>query len=120
MKSETYAAHRGYDDSENHYLLEHMGLHSAIKLNSYRTKKKDRNKQVWLDLQASPAYRLGQRERYKIERKYGEAKVQHGLRRCRYLGWLRYAIQAYLTAIVLNLKRLVKSLTGVYSRGARG
>ena len=117
VQAETYAGDRGYDDSENHYLLEHMGLHSAIKLNSYRTKKKDKHKQVWLDLQASPAYRLGQQERYKIERKYGEAKVQHGLRRCRYLGWLRYAIQAYLTAIVLNLKRLVKLLTGVSFKG---
>ena len=72
---------------------------------------------MWLDLLASPAYRLGQQERYKIERKCGEAKVQHGLRRCRYPGWLRYAIQAYLTAIVLNLKRLVKLLTGVSFKG---
>jgi IS5 family transposase len=39
------------------------------------------------------------------------------LRRCRYLGWMRYAIQAYLTAIVLNLKRMVKLLTGVNFRG---
>ena len=117
VMSETYAADRGYDDSENHYLLEHLGLNSAIKLNDYRTKKKDKNKQVWLDLLASPAYQQGQQERYKIERKYGEAKVNHGLRRCRYLGWLRYAMQAYLTAIVLNLKRMVKLLTGVSFKG---
>lgn len=117
VPAKTYAADRGYDDSENHYLLEHLGLHSAIKLNSYRTEKKDKNKQVWLDLLASPAYQQGQRERYKIERKYGEGKVHHGLRRCRSLGRLRYAIQAYLTAIVLNLKRMVKVLTGVSFKG---
>jgi hypothetical protein len=59
----------------------------------------------------------GQTERYKIERKYGEAKEYHGLRRCRYLSWIRYAIQAYLTAIALNLKRIVKALTGVSFKG---
>ncbi len=66
-----------------------------------------------MTLKASPGYRAGQKERYKIERKYGEAKENHGLRRCRYLGRMRYAIQAYLTAIVLNLKRMVKVLRGV-------
>ena len=54
---------------------------------------------------------------YNIERKFGEAKTNHGLRRCRYVGRARYAIQAYLTAIVLNLKRMVKLLTGVSFKG---
>ena len=117
VMADTYAGDRGYDDGENHYLLEHLGLKSAIKLNDYRTKKKDKNKQVWIDLLASPEYQAGQRERYRIERKCGEAKVYLGLRRCRYTGWLRYAIQAYLTAIALNLKRVVKLLTGVRFRG---
>ncbi len=108
-----YSADRGYDDGENHYLLETLGLQSAIHLNRYRTEKKDRNKEVWVALKASPGYRASQKERYKIERKYGEAKENHGLRRCRYLGRMRYAIQAYLTAIVLNLKRMVKVLRGV-------
>ena len=114
---DTYAADRGYDDSENHYLLETLGLHSAIILNRYRTEKKDRNKQVWIDLKQTPQYQEGTKERYKIERKFGEAKVNHGLRRCRYVGRLRYAIQAYLTAVVLNLKRMVKVLTGVSFKG---
>jgi IS5 family transposase len=117
LPAETYAADRGYDDTENHYLLEHLGVKSAIKLNAYRTKKKDKNKKVWIDLLASPEYQAGQQERYKIERKYGEGKVYHGWRRCRYLGRARYAIQANLTAIVLNLKRMVKLLTGVPFRG---
>ena len=112
-----YSADRGYDDGGNHYLLETLGLQSAIHLNRYRTEKKDGNTEVWVALKESPGYRAGQRERYKIERKYGEAKEQHGLRRCRYLGWMRYAIQAYLTAIVLNLKRMVKVLTGISLAG---
>lgn len=113
----TYGADRGYDDSENHYLLQERGLHSAIRLNTYRTAKKDGNKQVWVALKNSAEYQAGQKERYQIERKYGEAKEHHGLRRCRYVGYLRYTVQAYLTAMTLNLKRLVKLLTGVNFKG---
>jgi len=112
-----YGADRGYDDSENHCLLQAQGLHSAILLNTYRTAKKDSNKQVWIALKETAEYQAGQRERYKIERKYGEAKENHGLRRCRYLGYLRYTVQAYLTVIVLNLKRMVKLITGTNFKG---
>ena len=55
----------------------------------------------------------GLKERYKIERKFGEAKQGHGLGRCRYVGMLGFAVQAFMTAIMLNLKRMVKLLTGV-------
>jgi len=114
---ETYSGDRGYDDSENHFGLASRGLHSALKLNRYRTEKKDRNKEVWVALKQTPQYEAGQKVRYKIERKYGEAKGYHGLRRCRYLGYLRMTIQAYLTVITLNLKRLVKLVTGVNFKG---
>ena len=57
-------------------------------------------------------------ERYQIERKFGEAKQQHGLPKgCRYLGIWRYGIRAYLTAIALNLKRLVRFTAGVPFKG---
>jgi IS5 family transposase len=114
---ETYAGDRGYDDTENHFLLKTEELHSSLKLNKYRTEKKDGNKQVWVELLASDEYQAGQRVRYKIERKFGEAKTNHGLRRCRYLGRMRYTIQAYLTALVLNLKRMVKVVTGTNFKG---
>jgi len=113
----TYAGDRGYDGGENHYLLVSNGLHSAIRLNDYRTQKKDKNKEIWLRLQQSRPYQEGQRLRYQIERKFGEGKENHGLRRCRYLGWTRYAIQAYMTAMVLNLKRLVRLLIGTTFKG---
>ncbi len=110
-------ADRAYDDSDNHVLLAAKGVHSAIHLNHYRTRKKDPHKQVWEQLQATPEYQQGLKERYKIERKFGEGKQQHGLRRCRYVGIVRYAIQAFLTAIVLNLKRMVLLLTRVPFKG---
>jgi len=114
---EVCTADRGYDDTDNHFFLQTQGIRSAIHLNRYRTHKKDPNKQVWLDLKAQPWYKPSLDERYQIERKFGEAKQYHGLGRCRYLGIWRYAIQAYLTAIALNLKRLVRLLTGVPFKG---
>jgi IS5 family transposase len=110
---DTYTADRGYDDGNNHFYLEHYHLHSAICLKDIRTKKKDANKEVWLELIQTSAYKEGRKERYKIERKFGEAKQGHGLGRCRYIGLLGFGIQAFFTVIVLNLKRMVKLLTGV-------
>lgn len=110
---ETYAADKGYDDGENHFYLELHGLHSAICLKEIRIKKKDVHKKIWLELIETPQYQQGLKERYKIERKFGEAKQGHGFGRCRFIGELRFAIQSFLTAIMLNLKRMVKVLTGV-------
>ena len=80
------AADRGYDDSQNHYWLKRADIQSAICLNTYRTQKKDANKEVWLELKANPAWQQGLDERCKIERKFRESKQQHGLGRCRYHG----------------------------------
>jgi IS5 family transposase len=68
-------------------------------------------------LLASEPYQRGIRERYKIERKFGEAKQGHGLGRCRYLGIDGYRMQTYMTVIALNLKRMVKLLTNTSFRG---
>jgi IS5 family transposase len=116
---EVVAADRGYDDGENHYFLEVNGIEDAICLKGYRTQKKDPNKEGWLVLRQSTAYQEGQRVRYKIERKFGEMKTRHGFGRCRYVGLLRYAIQGYLTVVVVNLKRMVKLLLGVSLRNQR-
>ncbi len=78
--------------------------------------KKDRNKEIWIELKADPDYRRGLKERYKVERKFGEGKRWHGLGRCHYLGLAKFAIQGYLTAMALNLKRMIKLLFGVSFR----
>ena len=114
---DTVTADKAYDDSGNHVWLESKGIRSAIILNHYRTHKKDPNKQVWIKMKASDSYQTGIKERYKIERKFGEAKQGHGLARCRYVGLAGYKVQAYLTAIALNVKRMVKVLTGANFRG---
>ena len=50
------------------------------------------------------------RHRWRVEGVHGEAKVQHGLRRAARRGLWNVAIQAYLTAVVMNLKRLAAAL----------
>ncbi len=43
---ETYAADRGYDDTENHYGLASLGLHSVIRLKRTCTGKRDGNQEM--------------------------------------------------------------------------
>ena len=50
------------------------------------------------------------RHRWRVEGTHGQAKVQHGLRRAARRGLWNVAIQAYLTAVVMNLKRLAAVL----------
>ncbi len=104
---------RGYDDGENHEFLRQQGIRDALHLNRYRTQKRDQHKEPWLRLQKRASYQRGLRQRYRVEQKFGEMKERHGLRRCRYLGRLKYALQAYFTALAVNLKRLVKLTAGV-------
>lgn len=120
VEAAIYAGDKAYDDTDLHYRLWHQGKHSALRLNDYRTAASNENRDYWLQLKDSPEYKAGLAERYKVERKFGEAKLWQRFGRCRYLGLRRYGIQAHLTALVLNLKRIVTLLTGVRFRpGAR-
>jgi len=53
------------------------------------------------------------RHRWKIEGMHGEAKTQHGLSRAVRRGLNNMSIQAYLTAAVINLKRLATYAGGL-------
>ena len=48
--------------------------------------------------------------RFRVEGVHGEAKTRHGLRRAVRRGLENVAIQAYLTAAAINLKRLAKAV----------
>lgn len=52
---------------------------------------------------------LYRRHRWRAEGVHGEAKTQHGLRRAVRRGLANVSVQAYLTATVINLKRLAAS-----------
>ena len=105
-------ADRGYDDTANHYFLKQKKLTSAIRLNRYRLEKKDDNKEPWKAQVQNRGYWAGLKERGRIEAKFGEAKTKHGLKRCRHVGLKSFNVQAKLTAIIMNLKRLVQLLFG--------
>jgi len=113
VAAEIYAGDKAYDDTDLHFRLWALGKHSAFTLNDYRTAASNAHHAAWQRIKDSPEYQAGRAERYKVERKFGEAKRWHGFGRCRYLGLLRYGLQAHLTALVLNLKRIVTLLTGV-------
>jgi IS5 family transposase len=116
VAAEIYTGDMAYDDTDLHERLWQADKHSAFRLHAYRTQKKDGNQAVWHQLLATPEYQEGLDERYTIERKFGEGKLWHRLGRCRYLGLVRYGIQAHLTALAMNLKRIVFLLTGVSFR----
>lgn len=56
-------------------------------------------------------------QRYKIERKNADMKKWHGLENARYRGIDKMHIQAYLTAIAVNLKKWVKVAMGKLANG---
>src|SRR3989337_2093996 len=103
------------ENGDNHEMLFCRGKSSALCLNAYRTKLYPEG--LWADLKASEDYKAGLKERYKIEQKNAEAKVRHGLRRCRYLGLGKDRVQSLMTAMAINLKRMVLLLCGVSFRG---
>ena len=118
IDAKVYAGDKAYDDGDNHEMLFCRGKSSALCLNGYRTRLYPEG--LWVEIKGSTEYRQGQRERYKIEQKNAEAKRRHGLGRCRYLGLAKHALQAIMTAMVMNLKRMILLLCGVRFRGAAG
>lgn len=117
---QAYGGDKAYDDTDIYMKLEEEGLRSAITLRTFRTHKKDGNKQPWLAQETDPQYRAWRAQRYRVEQPFGTLKRWNGFGRCRYLGLKRYDTQALMTFIVHNSKRVVKLLTGVTFRPAAG
>jgi len=110
-------ADKAYDDGDNHEYLKEHKMGDAIILKKTRLNKKDKNKQIWQKLVESEQYQEGIKHRYEIESIFGIEKQNHGLRRARYLGLDKFHIQASLTALVINLKVVVASITGSTLKG---
>lgn len=69
--------------------------------------------------EAGKAWRAARlRLRSRIEPKFAEQMVQHGLRRARYWGLTKVTGQVLLNAMTVNLKRAVKLLTQAAARSA--
>jgi IS5 family transposase len=98
---------KGYDTNENHALLEKHGFKSFIIIKKNRTVKKLKQRMK------TAVYKSTISERYKVERIFAESKSNHGLAKCRWLGKWKTEIQAYVTASVLNCKRIVTLLSPI-------
>lgn len=112
----TYSADGGYDDGENHVWLETEELKDAICLKGF--KKGEKPVARWTKHTTQEEFDAGRKKRYTVERVNGSVKKDHGLRRARYLGLQKMALQTSLTALAHNLKTLVKLWTGVPLRGS--
>ena len=100
------------------YTVASACTYSSVSVNDYRTKKKDVNKQRWLDLLATSEHEAATKVRYRVEQPFGTAKQKHGFGRCRYLGLFRYAIQAFVTFMVLYLVS-IPAVLAVRRRGLK-
>lgn len=116
-KERIYSGDKGYDYGDNHEYLKQKEHYDALILKNTRTKKKDKNTEIWLKLETTKEYQLGKKARKHIEKTFGDQKECHGLRRCRYLGLEKYNIQAVLTATVFNLQVVVAQISGKTLRG---
>jgi IS5 family transposase len=92
-------ADKGYDWPQNHQWLRRRRILSGIIRKAPRPGRPRRSRRL----------------RPIIERKCAELTVHHRLARCRYWGLAKTAIQAIMTAIVVNCKRLVRLLSPVWS-----
>jgi IS5 family transposase len=92
-------ADRGYEGQERRRRLRERGVRDHIMRRAARGHA--------LTQEAKEQNRRWSRVRQKIERKFGEMKLWHGLDRMRYLGLAKGRLQALAVAIVTNLKFLV-------------
>ena len=60
--------------------------------------------------------RMYRRHRWRVEGVHGEAKERHGMRRAVRRGLWNVAIQAYLAAAAMNLKRLAAAFLSLFRR----
>lgn len=65
-----------------------------------------------LEFESSKRFSDKLRIRHRIEEKNGEMKTAHGFRRADSVGLAAMRLQAYLTAIVVNMKRIVAVMPG--------
>ncbi len=80
---------------------------SVVIVDGYTALLRARRRSVREKITATEEYK---RHRWLVEGRQGEAKVCHGLRRAVRRGLDQVAIQVYLTAAVMNLKRLTAAL----------
>lgn len=107
-KIKIYTADKAYDDGENREFLKENNIEDWIIMKDRRLKKKDKNKEVWEKLKENPWYKYAIKKRKLIEKIYWDQKKWHWLWKCKYLWISKTKIQVYITAMVFNLKSIIK------------
>ena len=75
-----------------------------------RARREERARNAALRATRTPGYRISRLLRLRVEHSIGEAKVCHGMGRARHRGEAKVNAQVMVTAAVMNLKRLAKTL----------
>ena len=77
------------------------------KTHTYNITQPNAAHQERLDFENSEAFKQKMTVRHRIEEKNGEMKTAHGFQRADSVGKVAMRLQAYITAIVVNMKRIV-------------
>ena len=106
-KAETVTADKGYDAPENFKLIKERKQKAAIIVKRHRGQKKPRiSAHYKTPSQYSWYYRM-KKFRPLVEKIFGTAKQWYGLDRARYRGLAKMKIQALMTMMAMNLKRII-------------
>ena len=96
-------ADKAYDCQENHSFASKNHIRNGIMVKNNHT-------QDYLKKHLKRVSNIAKRYRCIIEHKFAECKKHHGLRAARYWGLAKTRIQTYMTAICVNVKRMIKLL----------
>lgn len=80
------------------------------KTRTFSVKEREGVQSRHLDFEETEVFRERIKARYKIEAKNGEMKTSHGMEHCIYRGLFGMQVQAYMTGITVDIKRLIKML----------
>lgn len=104
---ETGIADRGYDDGENFEYCKEEEINPAIRMKDKRMKY-----QKWRDIAAEPWYEENLKKRFRVEQTNAIQKIHAG-NKSRAIGLERTKIYCWLTALAVNMKRIMKLIYGI-------
>ena len=94
-------ADKAYDRKDNHRYLSKSHIRNGIILRKNLTKE-------YIKHNIKRVSRVAKSIRPVIEHKFADMKKHHGLALARYIGLIKTRIQVYMTAISVNVKRMIK------------
>ena len=93
-------------------LEKHTGIMTAFSLPNTMTKRGE-HQEKWIKYYHEDEGRKAfRKDRYIIEQVNSDVKERHGLRRCRYLGGMKYHLQTVMASLCHNAKLAVRIMTG--------